>query len=211
MSVHISRPLFYEFSPLRDFSFTRNFFEISHQRSKSFLLMKCWNGDTFASFVLSCYDRHSSFPNGELLALTNLFSCFVTLPPVNSLINFPTYFKRVLEKYLELPTKTLLIPCFSFEDLKSCLLLPISHHYGKTDLFGLLENLVIRLQISSDEHWVLSSTHLRIVREFLLFYPVSSEEFLILFCSFRQSSQVLVSLGFLLTFWMTLSSAGHSS
>ena len=187
-------------------------FEISHQRSKSFLLMKCWNGDTFASFVLSCYDRHSSFPNGELLALSNFFSCFVTLPPVVSLINFPIYFKKVLERYLELQTKTLLIPCFSFDDLKSCLRIPISHHYGKADLFGLIEYLVIRLQTASNEHWVLSSTHLRIVRIFLFSIPsYPSNNFLILFCFSRQFSQVLVSLNSLLTYWMTLLSAGLSS
>ncbi len=139
-------------------------FEIVHQRSRSFLVMKCWcSDDTFMSFALSCYDRHSNFPNGELLALSNFFSCFHQLPPVICLINFPIYFKRTIDKFLNLPTKSILVPCFTFDDLKTCLRIPVSQHYGKADLFGLIEYLVIRLQTASSEHWVLSSTHLRIV------------------------------------------------
>ena len=139
-------------------------FEIVHHHSRSYLLMKCWTADnTFLSFLLYCYDRHLNFPTGELLALSNFFSCFDQLPPVICLINFPVYFKKVMDKFLELPAKSILIPCFSFEDLKTCLRVPVSQHYGKADLFGLVEYLVIRLQTASTEHWVLSSTHLRIV------------------------------------------------
>ena len=178
-------------------------FELVFCQSRTHLLLKCWTGDRFISFILSSYDRYAKSPDGELQVLSQFLSCFKTVPTVVGLVNFPAYFKKVLDKYLSLTTKITLVPVFSFEDLKTHIRAPITQFYGKADLFSLVDYLVIRLQSASSEPWITDSTHLRIVSVCFSFRIRGLYKFpCIIFATFRLFILVFVTYAISLTFLM---------
>ena len=144
-------------------------FELVHDGARTRFFLKCWHGDQFFKLNLATYDRHTKFPAGEVTILSQFLACLPSAIPVVSLVRFPIQFKTVLDKHLSLPTTLISVSSFDFDDLKYHLRGPTSRLFGKADMFGLIEYLIIRLQTASGEPWMTSGNHLRIVGPFLFF------------------------------------------
>ena len=138
-------------------------FELVYDGARTRFYLKCWNGDQFFKLNLATYDRYTKFPAGEITVLSQFFACLTVPVPVISLVRFPPYFKTVLDKHLSSSTTLIIVSSFDFNDLKFHLRGPTSRLFGKADMFGLVEYLVIRLQTASGETWLNSGNHLRIV------------------------------------------------
>ena len=88
-----------------------------------------------------------------------------------SLIGFPLHYGKVLDTFTGSSSSVSMVPTLTFDDLCDLIRVPTVSIYGKADLFGLVDYLLIRLRDAANEPWVLNSTQLRIVGCFLLIFP----------------------------------------
>ena len=131
--------------------------------TRVFLYLRGWKANSPFNVCFGTYDRFAKFPLGELTSLAGLLSCFPS--PVHSLavIDFPPHFGKALDHATSAPTSTICVPSLSFKELSNVLRTPTSSIFGKADLFGLIDYLMVSMRSAVTEPWVLDSVHLRIV------------------------------------------------
>ena len=131
--------------------------------TRTFVVLKSWKGNNPFNICLGTFDRFTQFPFGEMTSLSGFFSCFPSPVHSTAIINLPSHLGKAIDHASGSKTSTICVPVFSFKDLQDVLRAPTSSVFGKADLFGLLDYLVIRMKTAATESWVLDSVHLRIV------------------------------------------------
>ena len=127
------------------------------------LYLRGWIGDLPFTVCLGTYDRFTKFPLGEISSLAGLFSCLSDFVPIAATINLPPHFAKAIDHSTSSKTSTICVPVFSFKEFCDVLRTPTSDVFGKADLLGLLDFIVIKLRSAASQPWVVDSTHLRIV------------------------------------------------
>ena len=129
----------------------------------SFPLPRGWRADSPFNVCFGTYDRFTKFPLRELTSLAGLFSCFPSAVYPLAVIDFPLHFGKALDHATTPSTSTICVPSFSFKKFPNVLRAPTSSVFGKGDLFGLLDYLVVSMKSAIAEPRVLDSVHLPIV------------------------------------------------
>ena len=132
-------------------------------QTRTHLYLKGWIGESPFSVCLGTYDRFSKFPLGEISSLAGLFSCFSSPVPAVAAINLPPHFAKAIDHSMSSKTSTVCVPVFSYKEFCDVLRTPTSSVFGKADLFGLLDYIMIKMRSAVSQPWVVDSTHLRIV------------------------------------------------
>ena len=138
--------------------------------TRAHLYVRFWIKDRPHSLCLGTFDKHTQFPLGDFATLSGLLSCFPESVNIVSLIGFPSHFGKILDHFTGSTTSVSMVPTLSFDDLCDLIRVPTVSVYGKADLFGLVDYLLIRLRDAANEPWVLNSTQLRIVGSFLFIF-----------------------------------------